>query len=159
MTYYELLEDGFDDKEEELILNDRYANLSKDNRPSIGKPNPEFGKIITKTENEKVIKKIRESEKEQRDSEKTIMDMKLREIMEKTSEVSNNFWDDYKIKLAEIDIIEKSKDKEYDKSWGNVIKVHILAFVEYMKDDNHVLYIGILFVIISVIIYIFNISR
>ena len=53
--YYQLLENEFDEQETVKILEDKYGKLSKDGRPSIGKPNPEFGKIITKTENEKAI--------------------------------------------------------------------------------------------------------
>ena len=53
--YYQLLEDDFEKQQTEKILEDRYGKLSKDGRPSIGKPNPDFGKIITKTENEKTI--------------------------------------------------------------------------------------------------------
>ena len=156
--YYQLLEDNFEEQQTEQILEDRYGKLSNDGRPSIGKPNPNFGKIITKDENEKAIFAIRKSEQEQRDQEKTIMDMPLRDIIEKTSEVTSDFWDDYKIKLSEIEIHEKQIDKEYHKSWATIIKIHLLAFVEYLKDDDHVLYIGILFVIISVILYLFNIT-
>tara|TARA_B100001123_G_C14755769_1_gene806754 strand:- start:49 stop:534 length:486 start_codon:yes stop_codon:yes gene_type:complete len=157
--YYQLLEDDFEEQQTEKILEDRYGKLSKDGRPSIGKPNPEFGKIITKTENEKAIFAIRKSEKEQIDSKKTIMDMPLKDIIEKTSEVTGNFWDDYKVKLSEIEINEKLKDKDYHKSWASIIKIHTLAMVEYLKNDNNCLYIGILLVIISVIIYLFNITR
>ena len=157
--YYQLLEDDFEEQLTEKILEDRYGKLSKDGRPSIGKPNPEFGKIITKTENEKAIFAIRKSEQEQIDSKKTIMDMPLKDIIEKTSEVTENFWDDYKVKLSEIEINEKLKDKDYHKSWASIIKIHILAMVEYLKNDNHGLYIGILLVIISLIIYLFNITR
>ena len=84
--------------------------------------------------------------------------MPLKDIMEKTSEVTGNFWDDYKIKLSEIEIHEKLIDKEYHKSWATIIKIHILAFVEYLKEGDHILYIGILFVIISLILYLFNIT-
>ena len=156
--YFQILEDEFTEEQTEKILEDKYGNLSKDGRPSIGKPNPEFGKIITKDENEKAIFAIRKSEQEQRDKEKTIMDMPLKDIIEKTSEVTSDFWDDYSIKLSEMEIHEKHNNKDYEKSWSNVIKIYILAFVEYLKDDNHVLYIGILFVIISVILYLFNIT-
>ena len=156
--YYQLLEDDFEEQQTQKILEDRYGKLSKDGRPSIGKPNPEFGKILTKTENEKVIFAIRKSEQEKKDQEKTIMDMPLKDIMEKTSEVTGNFWDDYKIKLSEIEIHEKQIDKDYHKSWGIIIKIHLLAFIEYLKDGDHILYIGILFVIISVILYLFNIT-
>ena len=57
--YYQLLEDDFEEQQTEKILEDRYGKLSKDGRPSIGKPNPDFGKIIKKTENEKAIFAIR----------------------------------------------------------------------------------------------------
>ena len=57
-----------------------------------------------------------------------------------------------------MEIHEKHNNKDYEKSWSNVIKIYMLAFVEYLKEDNHVLYIGILFVIISVILYLFNIT-
>ena len=156
--YYQLLEGEFEEQQTEKILQDRYGKLSEDGRPSIGKPNPNFGKIITKDENEKAIFAIRKSEQEQIDQEKTIMDMPLRDIIEKTSKVTSDFWDDYSIKLSEMEIHEKHNNKDYEKSWSNVIKIYMLAFVEYLKEDNHVLYIGILFVIISVILYLFNIT-
>jgi len=156
--YHQILQDDFEEQQTEKILEDKYGKLSKDGRPSIGKPNPDFGKIITKTENEKAIFKIRKSEQEKKDQEKTIMDMPLKDIIEKTSEVTGDFWDDYKIKLSEIEIHEKYKDKNFTESWSTIIKIHILAFVEYLKDEDHILYIGILFVIISVILYLFNIT-
>lgn len=157
--YFQLLENDFKDQPTvTTVLEDKYNLLSKDRRPQVGKPDPEFGKIITKSENEKVIQEIRKSEKEKRDSEKTIMDMPLREIIEKTSEVSSNFFDDYYVKLHELEMIEKDRDNDYDKTWSNIVKIYILAFVEYLKDDNHVLYVGILFVIIGVILYLFNIT-
>ena len=43
-------------------------------------------------------------------------------------------------------------------NWTDFFSMHSLAFVEYMKDGDHTLYIGILLVFISTILYIFNIS-
>ena len=91
-------------------------------------------------------------------NKKTIMDMPLKDILGKTSEVTSSFWDDYKIKMSEIEIHEKQRDKNYKKSFINIIKTHILALVEYMKDNDNGLYIGILIVIISIILYMFNIT-
>ena len=44
-------------------------------------------------------------------------------------------------------------------SWTDFFSIHLLAMIEYMNDYDHILYIGIFLVIISVIIYIFNITR
>ena len=40
LEYYQLLENEFDEQETVKILEDKYGKLSKDGRPSIGKPNP-----------------------------------------------------------------------------------------------------------------------
>jgi len=162
MTYYELLSDKLDDDEINKQVDERNKSTKEsDNRPQVGQVNENFGKLIDRTENEKLIKKIKKNEKEIRESKKTIMDMPLKDIFEKTSDVTSDFWEDYKVKLSEIEINEKLNNKDYkdNKNWSDIIKIHLLAFVEYMKDNDHSLYIGILFVIVSVILYLFNITK
>ena len=140
----------------EASLEQRRNNLDNDNRPQIANEfNRQTNKIIHKDEEEKVIKKIRESE-EQR---KTIMDIPLKDIISKTSETADNFWEDYNIKLIETKYhYEEKYELESSDTWSDFFMIHALAFVEYMKEYDHVLYIGIFLGIISVIIYIFNIT-
>ena len=85
---------------------------------------------------------------------------RLKDIFQKTSETTDNFMEDYNIKLIEAKYNYENKYGKFkDKiSWTDFITIHGLAFVEYMKEGDHTLYIGILLVFISVIIYIFNIS-
>ena len=87
--------------------------------------------------------------------------MPLKDIISKTTETTANFWEDYKIKLVETKYhYDKKYNLDTDKktTWSDFFMIHALAFVEYMKEYDHVLYIGIFLGIISVIIYIFNIT-
>ena len=74
--------------------------------------------------------------------------MPLRDILEKTSEVSSDFWSDYKTNLAEVEINRKTNDPNYDnKNLSSIIGIHIIGLINYMREGDHVLYMGILFVI------------
>ena len=154
----EIIQEKIDDNNINKMLDDKYKSISEDDRPQLGTSNEDFGKLLNKNENEKAILSIRKEETEQMQNKKTIMDMRLKDIIGKTSYVTNHFWDDYKIKMSEIEIHEKLRDKNYKNSLINIIKIHILALIEYMKDNDNALYIGILIVIISIILYMFNIT-
>ena len=150
----------FTDEMIHVALEQRRNNLDNDNRPQIANEfNRQTNIILDKVEEEKVIKKIRESEEKKEKDRKTIMDMPLKDIISKTSETADNFWEDYNIKLIEAKHHYGRNNKTVtDNSWSNFLTIHSLAFVEYMKEKDHILYIGIFLGIISVIIYIFNIT-
>ena len=164
LEYDLLLKDKFSevytDEMIDVALEQRRNNLDNDNRPQIANEfNRQTNKIIHKDEEEKVIKKIRESEEKKEKDRKTIMDMPLKDIISKTSETTSNFWEDYNIKLIETKYhYEKKYELESSDTWSDFVMIHGLAFVEYMKEKDHILYIGIFLGIISVIIYIFNIT-
>jgi len=140
----------------DVALEQRRNNLDNDNRPQIASEfNRNTNNLLHKNEEEKVIKRIRASEEEREKNRKTIMDMPLKDIISKTSETADNFWEDYNIKLIEA---KYHYETVKDNSWSDFFTIHSLAFVEYMKEKDHVLYIGIFLGIISVIIYIFNIT-
>ena len=151
--YHELREDQFADED---YLSKRQNELSKDSRPQIA-TNRGHVELSERGENDKIIKKIRENESETERNRKTIMDMPLRDILEKTSEVSSDFWSDYKTNLAEVEINRKANDPNYKPDLSSIIGIHIVALVNYLREADHVLYMGILLVIISIILYVFNI--
>ena len=164
MSSQELIEFSFEDEDEMIEQMTEERNRGRiDNRPSISDINTslDYNRIIHKNQEEKVIKKIRETEEEEEKGRKTIMDMPLKDIISKTTETTANFWEDYKIKLIEAKYqYEKKYDIDFDHkaTWSDFFSIHSLAFVEYMKEKDHILYIGIFLGIISVIIYIFNIT-
>ena len=145
----------------DVALEQRSSNLDNDNRPQISSEfNRNTNNLLHRDEEEKVIKKIRASEEKKEKDRKTIMDMPLKDIISKTSETADNFWEDYNIKLIEAKHhYEKKYELDPNKTtWSDFFTIHSLAFVEYMKEKDHILYIGIFLGIISVIIYIFNIT-
>ena len=143
----------------DVALEQRRNNLDNDNRPQIASEfNRNTNNLLHKVEEEKVIKRIKASREEKEKNRNTIMDMPLKDIISKTSETADSFWEDYNIKLIETKYHYEKNNTVKDNSWSDFFTIHSLAFVEYMKEKNNVLYIGILFGIISVIIYIFNIT-
>ena len=139
-------------------LEKRRKSLEDDSRPQISeKFNRNTNKVLSQKEEEKIIKEYKQSEQK---VENTILDMSLKDIIGKTSKTTANFLEDYNIKLIESKYLyEKKYGNLKDKiSWTEFFFVHSLAFIEYIKENDNILYIGILLVIISVILYIFNIS-
>ena len=157
----ELKENYFDDEEIDELLRERKESIGNDNRPSISTDfNKQHNVALHKRDEEVIIKRIKKSEEEKEKDRKTIMDMPLKDIIQKTSETTSNFWEDYKIKLVET---KYNYEKKYDlddkkTTWSNVFSIYSIAFVEYMKESDNILYIGIFLFIISVIIYIFIIT-
>ena len=153
------IDSTFTDEMINVALEQQRNNLDNDNRPQIASEfNRNTNNLLHKAEEEKVIKRIRASREEREKNRKTIMDMPLKDIISKTSETADSFWEDYNIKLIETKHHYKKNNTVKDNSWSDFFTIHSLAFVEYMKEENNILYIGILFGIISVIIYIFNIT-
>jgi len=154
------IDSTFTDEMINVALEQQRNNLDNDNRPQIASEfNRNTNNLLHKVEEEKVIKRIKESREEKEKNRKTIMDMPLKDIISKTSETADSFWEDYNIKLIETKYhYEKNNDDVKENSWSFFLTIYSLAFVEYMKEKDHILYIGILFGIISVIIYIFNIT-
>jgi len=139
-------------------LETRRNNLDDDNRPSIPSDyslihNNELSKNIEDV----VIKRLKKSEKEKESERKTIMDMPLKDIISKTTKTTADFLTDYNIKLIEA---KHHYEKRYELTtdtmgMSDFFTIHSLAFVEYMKDNDNMIYLGVFFAIISVIIYLF----
>ena len=141
------------------MLEKRKRGLEDDSRPQVGEDYyRKVNDVLVNREQEKIIQEYETSERKEESQKKTIMDMPLKDIFQKTSETTDNFLEDYYIKLNSIKYDNKYGKFDENISWTDFISIHSLAFVEYMKDGDHTLYIGILLVFISTILYIFNIS-
>ena len=156
----ELVAFDFEDRESIIgsELEKRKKTLNSDGRPSI----PSDYSLIHNIESSKnvedvVIKRLKKNEEEKENSRKTIMDMKLKDIISKTTKTTADFLMDYNIKLIEA---KHHYEKRYELTSDTMgisdfFTIHSLAFVEYMKDGDHTLYLGIFCVFVSVIIYLF----
>ena len=86
---------------------------------------------------------------------KTIMDMKLGEIMENTSNFFNDFIRDYRHKIHDTEVVLK---KETDEGFYQSLQIYIIAFVRYVNENDNIIYLGIILIFISIILYFFNIT-
>jgi len=144
----------------EILLNDKINTFNKDeNRPQISYDTDlhSDGQLLKENEEINIKKKIKQENK------KTILDEKLGDILEKTTETVANFWDDYKIKMIEskyeletnnIDLKEEDKSK-----LSHILNIHFMGLFNYLKDNDNIIYLGIFIVFIAVLLYIFNIIR
>jgi len=87
---------------------------------------------------------------------KTILDETLGETMNKTVNFLTFSSDGYKKAIYEAELMEDVYDN--DKSIYQTIKVHLIAIILFMREDQNILYIGILLIFISMVMYLMNIT-
>lgn len=91
------------------------------------------------------------------EKQRTILDMKLGEIMNNTVNFLGNSYDSYTNKLIEAEFTQKMYNTDDDNL--NKLQTHLIAISLFVRDDDNILYLGVIFVILSVLICFFNISR
>ncbi len=82
----------------------------------------------------------------------TIMDLKLGEIMNNTSNFFNDFLQEYSNKIYDTQLSYSSKNQD-DKDVVENLKIYIIAFVRYVTESDNIIYFGIILIIISIILY------
>jgi len=119
--------------------------------------------ILNKSEIDEVLLKEDEQKKEMKSKNKkpeTIMDTNLGTIFSNISNIVINFWSDYKEMLVEVkyNMDEQSLDDK-DKKISYLLKIHIQAIIKYLNKGNNTIYIGIIFIILSILLYFINVIR
>ena len=142
----------------DILLDDKVNEFNNnENRPQISFDIDLHKDDILLKENEEInIKK-----KIVNENQKTILDEKLGDILEKTSETVSNFLSDYKVKMLESKYELETNNtnlKEEDKSKiSHILNIHVMGLFNYLKDNDNIIYLGIFIVFISVLLYILNI--
>ena len=86
-----------------------------------------------------------------------ILNQPLKKVIHNTINSISNFPKDFKKYLAktEQDLYNGNTDHKFI----DIIKIHCVAFIQYLKNDYNCIYIGIALVFLSILIYMFNIIR
>ena len=100
------------------------------------------------------IKKLHE--KDHKQEPRTVLDESLGEIMNKCINFLTYSFDGYTKAYYQAEVMEDTYDNE--KTMYESIKVHLIALTLFFRDDENILYIGILLVFLSIIIYLVNIT-
>jgi hypothetical protein len=140
----------------DILIDSHMRDVTADPRPQmsaagLGINNKHFKDLSNHELN--LVKKIHE--KDHQNIPRTILDEQLGEIMNKCINFLTFSFDGYTKALYEAEIMEDVYD---DKSAYESIKVHMIATTLFIRDDENILYIGILLVFLSIIIYLVNIT-
>lgn len=139
----------------DLILSKKLKNLEEENRPQISSDslfnenfkdlsNHDLHRIKDYMDNVKSVKN------------KTILDETLGETLNKTVNFLTFSFEGYKKAVYNAEVMEDVYDN--DKSIYQTIKIHLIAIILFMREDQNILYIGILLIFISMVMYLMNIT-
>ena len=145
-----------DEDNMDILIDSSMRDITSENRPQMSSAGLEVNnKHFKDLSNHELhqIKKIHE--KDHQIVPRTILDESMGEIMNKCVNFLTFSFDGYTKALYEAEIMEDVYD---DKSAYESIKVHLIAITLFMRDDENILYIGILLVFLSIIIYLVNIT-
>tara|TARA_B110000967_G_C18829181_1_gene533081 strand:- start:792 stop:1355 length:564 start_codon:yes stop_codon:yes gene_type:complete len=146
-----------DEENMDILVNQHMKDITMENRPQMAaaglESNNKHFKDLSNHELHK-IKKIHE--KDHQIKPRTILDEPIGDIMNKCINFLTFSFDGYTNALYKAEIMEDVDDD--NKSTYEMIKTHLIAITLFMKEDENILYIGILLVFLSIIIYLVNIT-
>lgn len=140
----------------DILVDGHLRDISRETRPQMSSAGlADSNKHFRDLSNHELhkIKKIHEEDHKQ--EARTILDESLGGIMNKCVNFLTYSFDGYTKKYYEAEIMEDVYD---DKSTYEAIKVHCIAMILFFRDDANILYIGILLIFLSIIIYLVNIT-
>jgi|TARA_B110000967_G_scaffold209896_1_gene268395 hypothetical protein len=91
-------------------------------------------------------------QKDLSDKKKNIFDLSLNKIIHNTISFLDHFQSDYSSKLYEVELLEEDEKKK------NMVMKYFTAFGLYIREHDNIIYLGIILVIFSFILYFFSIS-
>ena len=83
--------------------------------------------------------------------------MKVSEISENTSTFFSDFQKDYSYQLYKVNL-EFEKENVDQSNIMNNIRMYLLALIYHLREKDNLLYMGVILIILSFFIYLFNIS-
>ena len=91
-------------------------------------------------------------QKDLSDKKKNIFYLSLNKIIHNTISFLDHFQSDYSSKLYEVELLEEDEKKK------NMVMKYFTAFGLYIREHDNIIYLGIILVIFSFILYFFSIS-
>ena len=146
-----------DEDNMDILINSQMRDISAENRPQMSNAGLEVNnRHFRDLSNHELhqIKKIHQQEHSIK--KKTILDESLGEIIDKCINFLTYSFDGYSKAYYKAELMEDVYDT--DKTMYEKFKLFLLALVLFIRDDANILYLGIILVFISIIIYFVNIT-
>lgn len=139
------------------LLNQHMRDITQETRPQMSNAGLESNNKHFKDLSNHELHQIKKMhEKDHSLKPKTILDESLGDIMNKLVKFLTFSFDGYTKAYYAAEVMEDVYDDE--KNMYQRFKVHLIAIIIFMRDDQNILYIGILLVFLSMIIYLVNIT-
>jgi len=147
--------DTMEDEEYDLVRPyDR--DISAENRPQMsGAGLSQHNKHLSQLSNHELHQMKSLHEKDHRKEVKTVLDEPLGDILDKTINFLVHSIDSYTGKIYEAELMSEVHSE--DKGYYTRFRVHLMAMVLFIRDDQNILYIGFFMIFLSIIIYFINI--
>jgi len=147
---------GEEEDNMDILVNQHMRDITRENRPQMSAAGLEINNKHFKDLSNNELHQIKKIyEKDHSIKPKTILDAPLGDIMNKLVNFLTFSFDGYSKALYEAEIMEDVYD---DKSTYESIKVHLIALTLFIREDENILYIGILLILASMILYLVNIT-
>ena len=133
-----------------------YTLYGGNSRPQEGRSEI-IGESINNLNSHELNKMNRIINEETNKYQPTILDKPLGEVINNTVNFFGNSFDIYHTKLMEAQFSRKLYNTEH--GYLNTLQTHLIAIYLFIRDEDNVIYMGIIMIILSVLICFFNISR
>jgi hypothetical protein len=141
----------------DILVNDHMRDITSENRPQMSSAGLSINNKHFRDLSNHELHKIKKMHmKDHSVKPRTVLDESLGDIMNKLVNFLTFSFDGYTKAVYEAEVMEDVYDD--DKSMYQSIKVHLIAIILFMRDDQNILYIGILLIFISMIMYLMNIT-
>ena len=141
----------------DILVNDHMRDITSENRPQMSSAGLSINNKHFRDLSNHELHKIKKMHmKDHSVKPRTVLDESLGDIMNKLVNFLTFSFDGYTKALYDAEVMEDVYDD--DKSIYQSIKVHLIAIILFMRDDQNILYIGILLIFISMIMYLMNIT-
>jgi hypothetical protein len=133
-----------------------YSEIGGSSRPQEGRSDIIQGTLDNLT-NQELNTMNRVLDEHYNKKQRTILDKPLGEVINNTVNFLGHSFHSYSNKLLEAEFTQKIYTTEY--TVLNTLQQHLVAISLFIRDDENIIYVGIIMIILSVLICFFNISR
>ena len=133
--------------------NDKDKDIGEDNRPQIHVRPSDMNQSLRDNETAKEDEFTKKYER----SKITIMDRTLSDVLDRTLNFVVYSFGDYQVQVKKAELLIDNKDNK-SHSFGDRLMIHAHALSLFISDGDNCIYIGILLIVLSIIIYFVNIT-
>jgi len=152
MPHHDEEEDNMD-----ILVNEHMRDITRETRPQMSSAGLSVNNKHFRDLSNHELHKIKKMHmKEHSFKPRTILDESLGDIMNRLVNFLTFSFEGYTKAVYDAEVMEDVYDE--DKSIYQNIKIHLIAIILFMREDQNILYIGILLIFISMVMYLMNIT-